>query len=144
MNNRSLVRTDHVLRYHLYVCTESAKFDAFKIVLLDQHHMVHKGMLVNEVPIEDLWSEVLCTLQYIRGQHDARPLYPPQVFAPYAVITACEFARESAKVGLRINMLNCNGPGPLPDAGSHESRVRALCQALDQIDFLQRRPQVLN
>jgi hypothetical protein len=31
--------------------------------LLGDEHLVHSGMLVNEMPIQDLWSEALTTLQ---------------------------------------------------------------------------------
>ena len=138
--SRSLVREDHVLRYRLYVCTESAKFDAFKIELLSDQDLVHNGQLVNEAPIQDLWAEVLTALQHMRGQYDARPLYHPSIFAPWANIVAVEFARESAKTGLRVNEIvgGCHDEGhPL-----HDERVRALCKALDQVEFLQRRSQV--
>jgi hypothetical protein len=137
MNNRSLVREDHVLRYRLFVDVEAGVFDSFRVELLEQ-----QSMLIHGVSVDAAWREALAALSMMRAEYNKAPIRDPLHFQPFAIITACEFARESTKVGLQVNMLACNGPGPEPDARGHEDRVRALCTALDQIDFLRRRPKV--
>jgi hypothetical protein len=134
MSNRSLVRTDFVNRVHVLVDVQARKYDSFVVELLEQRHFV-EGATVDEA-----WSNAMQTVAFMRTEYAKNGMsYPPSVFSPFATITAVEFARESAKCGLKVNMLvGTNGPGPEPDAAGHEDRVRSLCKALDQIDFLRR------
>jgi len=134
MTNRSLVREDHVLRYRLFVDVEARTFDAFRVELLEQSHLIHG------TTVDAAWREALAVVSMMRAEYNKAPIRDPLHFQPFAIITAVEFARESAKVGLQVNMLSCHGPGPEPDARGHEYRVRDLCNALDQIEFLKRRP----
>ena len=141
MRNLQLVRTDYVLRYHLHIDTEAAKFDCFQVELLGE------SVLVHSMPPDALWNEVLSVMSYLRGQNDRQPLYRPSVFQPFARIIACEAARERAKVSLRTSMI-VGAPagdgdrllGPEPDPGTHMEKVNALCTALDLLDMLDRKP----
>ena|SRR5688572_818450 len=135
--NKSLVRTCFVSRVHVLVDVDAREYDSFVVELLEQRHFVC-GADANEA-----WSAAHRIIEQMRAEYAKSGMsYPPSVFSPFATITAVEHARESAKVGLQVNMLvGTNGPGPEPDAGGHEGRVRALCKALDQIDFL-KRPQI--
>jgi len=133
MNSRSLVREDHVLRYRLFVDTEARVFDAFRVELLEQSSLIHG------VSVDSAWREALAVVSMMRAEYNKTPIRDPLHFQPFAIITAVEHARESAKVGLQVNLLvGTNGPGPEPDATGHVGRVSALCAALDQIEFLKR------
>lgn len=133
MNNRIQIRTDFVQRIHVMADVHAAKFDAFTVQLLEQ------STVVTGKDLDEAWSRAMQAVAFMRAEFDKMGFrHPPSVFAPFAIVTAVEHARESAKVGLQVNMLACNGPGPEPDARGHESRVRALSTALDQIEFLER------
>lgn len=131
MMKRSPVRTDHVLRYHLYVDTAASKFDAFRVELLE------RSMVVTGATFDAAWAEVLDVVTYMRAEHDRAPIRHPSIFSPFAIITAVEHARESAKLGVRNNMIvggafdGCGHP-------VHDERVRSLCAALDGIELLRR------
>lgn len=124
----SLVRTDYFYRYHLYVDPQAAKYDAFRVELLEQ-----AVLLTGDTP-EALWQEVQTELLKMRGQYEQRPLYHSLVFAPFARIIALDSARESANLLLKMSMAT----GELHPL--HEERVRALGRAVDALEFLWSKP----
>lgn len=147
MNDRLLVRTDHVLRYHLYVDTSAAKFDAFRVEMLEQSYVTTLSG-----SIDDAWREALDVINLMCSEYSAAPVRDPAVFQAFAIITAVEHARELAKLEVRNQIIagfalpeqSEEFPGPEPEHTSQMNRVRALCKALDAVEFLQRlRPQAL-
>lgn len=143
MNNLSLVRTDHVQRYHLFVDTEAARFDAFLVELCPIPAVLVAG---TGKSTDELWRDALATVAWLRTQPSALP-YPSSVFVPFARIVAVDAQRESAKASLQMSMLvgRCSPdqtwPPPVDDPSSHEDRVQSLCRALDLIDVLSTKPQ---
>lgn len=123
-----LVRTDYVNQYHLYVDSHAAKFDAFRVELLEQ-----SILLTGDTP-DALWQQAQTVMREMRGVYEQRPLYHGLAFSPFARIVAMEAARESAECALKTGMIvGQEHPG-------HEERVRALGQALDALEFLRSQP----
>ncbi len=123
-----LVKTDYVYRWHLYVDTEAAKYDAFRVELLEQ-----SDLMIGDT-VEALWRKVQTSLMDLRTKYEQRPLYQWLVFSPYARIIALDAARVSAEISLKTGMVvgECH-----PD---HAERVRGLARALDALEFLRSPP----
>jgi hypothetical protein len=136
--NRTLVRTCFVNRLHVFVCAEASKFDAFRVELLEQ------SMLVTGPNLDAAWREAMLVVTMMRAEYDKTGMrFQPSVFAPFAIITAVEHAREAAKLSVRHQMIvgGCHGEGH-PVAAE---RVRSLIAALDATEFLKRpKAQALN
>jgi hypothetical protein len=127
--NKQIVRTDHVLRYHLYIDTEAVVFDAFVVDLFPFGPVVlHR----EGVPLDDLWREVPAAIQRLREQPAELP-HPPSVFVPFACITAVEHARMAKEQELRTLSI----VGGVDEQGhpDHAERVRALCRMADLLDM---------
>ena len=123
-----LIRTDYVNRWHLYVDAEAAKFDAFRVELLEQ-----SDVLIGDT-VEALWQQVQTAMLHMRCNYAQSPLYHGLVFAPFARIIALDASRVSAETTLKTSMIVGQ------EHPTHTERVRALGTALDALEFLRSPP----
>jgi hypothetical protein len=136
--NLQLARTDYVSRQHIYIDVNARRIDCFEVELL-----AHGCAPIHGDTPEQLWQRVQATVAALRGQYEARPLYPLTVLQPFCVIKCLDLERETAAGRLQVAML-----AAYPQSAEVEERFRAdvpeahgmcvadLCEAHDLLRFL--------
>ena len=129
-------------RFHLEVDMEAQVLDCFWVDVLGSKILVNQGTRTN-VPMNQLWAEMLWTVQWLQkeyhrwGRWKDLKLYSALDLQPFAVVTACEEARERVKSQINLDMI-CGGTDSPPDSPpAHERKVRHLDDALDGLTWLE-------
>jgi len=129
MTTIARVRTEWVNRYHVHMDADASVLDCFVVTL--PPYTTDQGVCVRQqdgMSMEDTLKVALTTLNRLRAE-PWQAILPPDVFQPFGVITARNFADVSRETELR----NCEivSEGHL----NHDERVRALCRMADLLEM---------
>jgi hypothetical protein len=120
-------RTCERPRYHLFIDTLPPKLDAYKVEVLSQRSWI----FLPGASAEELWCVALREAN--RLLFDAPVIHRPDVFLPYAFITATD--SDAAWFDQKLHYLKEFSESNLP----HELHVQVLCETLDLLNAAQER-----
>ena len=136
-------------RFHLEVDMEAQVLDCFWVDVLGSKILVNQGTRTN-VPMNQLWAEMLRTVEWLQkeyhrwGRWKDLKLYSALDLRPFAVVTACEEAREKVKSQINLDMLcyessaqSAEHPHYQPHPNDHMRRVQHLIDASDGLQWLE-------
>jgi hypothetical protein len=137
------IQTNYVRRFHLHVDPEAKVLDCFRVEVIPAWELITQGDRQN-VTLETLWKEALESV--VRQQKRYREsgtwkhlkLHSPLDLQPFAVVIACEEAREKVRRQVEVDTLTyrCMAEREPATPAEHERRVRHLIDAWDGLEWL--------
>jgi hypothetical protein len=137
------IQTNYIRRFHLHVDPEARVLDCFRVEVIPTWELVTQGNRPN-VTLEMLWKEALDVVareqtRYSRsGTWKCLKLHSPLDLQPFALVIACEEARERVKHDLQSDLLRyrCMADEPSTPA-EHMRKVQHLVDIADGLEWLE-------